>query len=79
MRIFACIYQWLNVTELIDSALTNMLIYAMPSASESLLLHLYRPIGPMHEENVLGNTPKRPIASFSFSLLKVGILIFQRF
>jgi len=42
------------------------------------------PIGPMHEENILGNTPKIPIASFSFSLLKVGIPlvkinIFQRF
>jgi len=30
-------------------------------------------IGPMYEEKILGNTPKIPIASFSFSLLKVGI------
>jgi len=29
-------------------------------------------IGPMHEEKILGNTPKVPNASFSFSLLKVG-------
>jgi len=30
-------------------------------------------IGPMHEENILGKRPEVPIASFSFSLLKVGI------
>jgi len=30
-------------------------------------------IGPMHEEEVLGSTPRIPLASFSFSLLKVGI------
>jgi len=27
----------------------------------------------MHEGKILGNTPKIPLASFSFSLLKVGI------
>jgi len=30
-------------------------------------------ISPMYEESILGNTPKIPLASFSFSLLKVGI------
>jgi len=30
-------------------------------------------IGPTHEEQILGNTQKIPLASFSFSLLKVGI------
>jgi len=39
-------------------------------------------IGPMHEEKILGNTKKTPLASFS--LLKVGIPlmkinIYQRF
>jgi len=27
----------------------------------------------LHEENILGNTQKIPLASFSFSLIKVGI------
>jgi len=41
-------------------------------------------IGPMHEEKNLGDAPKIPLASFLFSLLKVGIPlvkinIFQRF
>jgi len=34
----------------------------------------YRP----YEENILRNAPKIPIASFSFSLLKVGILLVKR-
>jgi len=33
----------------------------------------YNFIRPMHEENILGSAPKIPLASFSFSLLKVGI------
>jgi len=41
-------------------------------------------IGPMHEEKILGNTPKTPLAPFPPSLLKEGIPlvkinIFQRF
>jgi len=41
-------------------------------------------IGPMHEEGVLGGTPKVPLASFSILFLRVGvplvkISIFPRF
>jgi len=49
-----------------------------------LVGHLFNiNIGPVHEENILENTPKTPLASFPFSLPKVGIHlvkinIFQR-
>jgi len=44
----------------------------------------FNTIGPMHEEKILENTPKIPVASFSFSWLGVGVPlvkvnIFQRF
>jgi len=35
-------------------------------------------IGPMHEEKIMGSTPKVPLVSFSFSLLKVGIPLVKR-